>query len=337
MEGFLSTFLPCSGYGAPPAQGGSWGKGDGRFLIPQGLNYLEICKTILSQVNPSLPPPPCGKVDTKECGVQVNAKVDKVVQCSLGPKTLLCVEHPASCSSCDTHESLDVTKAEGKALLATPPMSNLRFLRPVSIYSPVFDRRVFLKSLGDGAGQDPVEASDQAKSDADTDHSGDNVENGVKTTIPRASKSPNFQVGFRQLVGLKDPKLSKIRYMTYPYLYLVCTFIYFFFFVCVKFLEQRYGFFHCKKCNIRWESAYVWCISGSSKVYYKQLCRKCQVGFNPYRVESIVCKGCSQTCCSCEKKQRHINMKRPHRKDLCCRCKGMRLSCDATYSFKYIV
>lgn len=26
------------------------------------------------------------------------------------------------------------------------------------------------------------------------------------------------------------------------------------------------------------------------QVYYKQLCRKCQVGFNPYRVESILCK-----------------------------------------------
>ncbi|KAK5858593.1 hypothetical protein PBY51_002722 [Eleginops maclovinus] len=104
-----------------------------------------------------------------------------------------------------------------------------------------------------------------------------------------------------------------------------------------QFLEQRYGFFHCKKCNIRWESAYVWCISGTSKVYYKQLCRKCQVGFNPYRVESILCKGCSQTSCNCEKRQRHINMKRPHRQALCCRCKGMRLSCDATYSFKYIV
>lgn len=30
-------------------------------------------------------------------------------------------------------------------------------------------------------------------------------------------------------------------------------------------------------------------------------------------------------------------MKKPHRQDLCCRCKGMKLSCDATYSFKYIV
>lgn len=27
-----------------------------------------------------------------------------------------------------------------------------------------------------------------------------------------------------------------------------------------------------------------------NQVYYKQLCRRCQVGFNPYRVESIICK-----------------------------------------------
>lgn len=54
-------------------------------------------------------------------------------------------------------------------------------------------------------------------------------------------------------------------------------------------------------------------------------------------VSSNQSQGCSQTCCRCEKKLRHINMKRPHRQDLCCRCKGMRLSCDATYSFKYIV
>lgn len=30
--------------------------------------------------------------------------------------------------------------------------------------------------------------------------------------------------------------------------------------------------------------------SHSHQVYYKQLCRKCQLGFNPYRVESILCK-----------------------------------------------
>lgn len=205
MEGFLSTFPPFSVYGspacAPPAQGGSWGKREGRFLIPQSLNYLEICKTILSQVNPNLPAPTCRKTSTKECGVQVNAKVDKVVQCSLGPKTLLCDEAHASCKTSD--ESLDATRAEGRPLLGTPPVSNLRFLRPVSIYSPVFDRRVFLKSLSDGAGWESPEAAEQTKSDADMDHSGENLEKGFKTTVPRSSKSSNFQVGIHQPLGFK--------------------------------------------------------------------------------------------------------------------------------------
>ncbi|KAM6907313.1 protein ZAR1-like [Xenentodon cancila] len=293
MEGFLSTFPAYNVYSnplcAPPAQGSGWGKREGRFMVPQGLNYVELCKTILSHVSPTLSSPPIKAVNTREYGVQVNARVDKVIQCSLGPKTLLCDEHPSSSSSRSTGSP------EGKAPFNTPPVSSLRFLRPVSIYSPVFDRRIFLKKLSDG-GESEDEALEQAKCDSDADHSGEAAEKDFKTAVQRTSKASSFQ-----------------------------------------FLEQRYGFFHCKKCNIRWESAYVWCISGTSKVYFKQLCRKCQVGFNPYKVESILCKGCSQTCCSCEKKQRHINMKRPHRQDLCCRCKGMRLSCDATYSFKYIV
>uniref|UniRef100_A0A7M4EE63 Zygote arrest 1 like n=1 Tax=Crocodylus porosus TaxID=8502 RepID=A0A7M4EE63_CROPO len=105
----------------------------------------------------------------------------------------------------------------------------------------------------------------------------------------------------------------------------------------VQFLEQKYGYFHCKDCRTRWESAYVWCISGSNKVYFKQLCRKCQKGFNPYKVEAIQCQTCSKTHCSCPQKKRHIDLKRPHRQELCGRCKGKRLSCDNTYSFKYIV
>ncbi|CAJ1063822.1 ZAR1-like protein [Xyrichtys novacula] len=283
MDGFLSTLTP---YLAPgPAQDIGWAKREGRFMTPQGLNYLELCRTILSQVHPSLPPQ-LKRAHTKECGVQVNAKVDKIVQCSLGPKTLHYLE--------DDHPPKSVD------LFTTPPVSNLRFLRPVSIYSPVFDRRLILKKLGDDGGStEEVEAEAEEQeggTDACIDHSCEDTTNDFKIAFNRSAKGSNFQ-----------------------------------------FLEQRYGFFHCKKCNIRWESAYVWCISGTSKVYFKQLCRKCQVGFNPYRVESILCKGCSLTSCSCEKKQRHINMKRAHRQDLCCRCKGMRLSCDATYSFKYIV
>ncbi|XP_063250837.1 protein ZAR1-like [Prinia subflava] len=104
-----------------------------------------------------------------------------------------------------------------------------------------------------------------------------------------------------------------------------------------QFLEQKYGYFHCKDCKTRWESAYVWCISGSNKVYFKQLCRKCQKSFNPYRVEAIQCQICSKTRCSCPQRKRHIDLKRPHRQELCGRCRGKRLSCDSTYSFKYIV
>ncbi|XP_037323978.2 ZAR1-like protein [Pungitius pungitius] len=291
MEGFLST---CPAYSvAVPAQDIGWAKREGRFLIPHGLNYLELCKAILAQVHPGAAPPPFRKAPTKECGVQVNAKVDKIVQCSLGPKTLLCAEgdRPGSPRTPDSPQPI---KPEGKAPYDTPPLSQLRYRRPVSIYSPVFDRRIFTKKLDLTGSGDEADAAEPAGREADPRDEVPVPE--VKALLRGPSKGSSFQ-----------------------------------------FLEQRYGFFHCKKCNIRWESAYVWCISSTSKVYYKQLCRKCQVGFNPYRVESIVCKGCSQTCCSCEKKQRHINMKRPHRQDLCCRCKGTRLSCDVTYSFKYIV
>uniref|UniRef100_A0A8B9W2K3 Zygote arrest 1 n=1 Tax=Bos mutus grunniens TaxID=30521 RepID=A0A8B9W2K3_BOSMU len=104
-----------------------------------------------------------------------------------------------------------------------------------------------------------------------------------------------------------------------------------------QFLEQKYGYYHCKDCNIRWESAYVWCVQGTNKVYYKQFCRTCQKSYNPYRVEDITCQNCKQTRCSCPVKLRHVDPKRPHRQDLCGRCKGKRLSCDSTFSFKYII
>uniref|UniRef100_A0A3B4G1B7 Zygote arrest 1 n=1 Tax=Pundamilia nyererei TaxID=303518 RepID=A0A3B4G1B7_9CICH len=103
------------------------------------------------------------------------------------------------------------------------------------------------------------------------------------------------------------------------------------------FLEQKYGYYHCRDCNLRWESAYVWCVQGTNKVYFKQFCRKCQKEYNPYRVEDITCHTCNKARCSCAVTQRHVDPKRPHRQDLCGRCKGKRLSCDSTFSFKYII
>ncbi|XP_015268354.1 PREDICTED: zygote arrest protein 1 [Gekko japonicus] len=104
-----------------------------------------------------------------------------------------------------------------------------------------------------------------------------------------------------------------------------------------QFLEQKYGYYHCKDCNIRWESAYVWCVQGTNKVYFRQFCRTCQKSYNPYRVEDITCQSCKQKRCTCPVKLRHVDPKKPHRQDLCGRCKGKRLSCDSTFSFKYII
>ncbi|KAM8874081.1 zygote arrest protein 1 [Spinachia spinachia] len=104
-----------------------------------------------------------------------------------------------------------------------------------------------------------------------------------------------------------------------------------------QFLEQKYGYYHCRACNLRWESAYVWCVQGTSKVYFKQFCRKCQKDFNPYRVEDITCHTCNKARCCCAMTQRHVDPKRPHRQDLCGRCRGKRLSCESTFSFKYII
>uniref|UniRef100_A0A672FFM4 Zygote arrest 1-like n=1 Tax=Salarias fasciatus TaxID=181472 RepID=A0A672FFM4_SALFA len=288
MEGFL---FPPYKTRYPPPSGGSWEKREGRFVVPHGFNYLELCKAILSQVSPALPPP--HRASTRDCGVQVNAKVDKIVQCSLGPKTLFFDDHLAPSKT-------PPRSPDGRERCATPPLSGLRFRRPVSIYSPVFDRRLCLK-LGDDSGSEEEEeeeeeeaaeeqeAEEGAEAEAEGEQGGEEAVEEPKTSAQRPPKSANFQ-----------------------------------------FLEQRYGFFHCKKCNIRWESAYVWCISGTNKV---------RVGSPARGVHSLQGKGngCSQTSCDCDKKQRHINMNRPHRQDLCCRCRGMRLSCDATYSFKYIV
>ncbi|XP_049599243.1 zygote arrest protein 2.L isoform X5 [Syngnathus scovelli] len=252
MEGFPTTFPPPYGVVCAPAAGpiptpGSvcWPRREARFVTPHGVNYLELCKAILGQAWPA----PAAR--TRDCGVQVNAKVDKTVQCSLGPKTLL-----GSGERGEEEEDRD-EDCPGGSSYKTPSVSQLRFfIRPVSIYSPVLERGFHMELAEKEARDEEKEHEQEGSKHPEQVH---------KATVHRANRGSNLQV------------------------------------------------------------------------YYKQLCRKCQVGFNPYRVESIICKGCSETCCSCEKKQRHINMTRPHRQDLCCRCRGTKLSCDATYSFKYIV
>ncbi|XP_071990487.1 protein ZAR1-like [Engystomops pustulosus] len=250
-------------------------------------------KAILSQVNPNLTPR-LRKANTKEVGVQVNPRVDAGVQCSLGPRTLRRPTPPPP----------------GNATKSLP--DPVRFTRPVAVYSPVVDRRVF--SLPQG-GRVPRKspAIPQYK---ETDHSLEEPSHQEQ----EKSAEPVLEETREDVEPAPDKEPSTDETIS-----------------AFQFLEQKYGYFHCKECKTRWESAYVWCISGSSKVYFKQLCRKCQKGFNPYRVEAIQCQTCSKTRCSCPQKKRHIDLKRPHRQELCGRCKNKKLSCDNTYSFKYIV
>ncbi|GAA6088534.1 ZAR1-like protein isoform X1 [Tachysurus ichikawai] len=268
-----------------------WNKKGGYGAMPEIPDYFEIykraqLKAILSQVNPNLTPR-LRKANTKEFGVQVNPKVNATVQCSLGPKTLYYRE--------------DKWDSPLRPCLPSTPVNNVRFSRPVAIYSPVFDRRFFSMPA-----RDEDLDRDAKLSSSEEEKCAEEAETEAETVRGKARQFPAFQS--------RAP--TKFNF---------------------QFLEQKYGYYHCSKCNIRWESAYVWCISGTCKVYFKQHCRKCQAGLNPYRVESIQCQVCAQTRCCCERKQRHVDIRRPHRQDLCGRCKGKRLSCDTTYSFKYIV
>lgn len=209
MEGFPSAFSPYTANAvcAVPVPDSGWAKRQGRFLAPPGLNYLELCKAIIAQVNPGANAS-LRRAHTKECGVQVNAKVDKVVQCSLGPKTLYCQEegdHQHQGSPSSPHGSADACV---KLLCSTPPtpqLNNLRFLRPVSIYSPAFDRRP--KKLRDDAEvpeQDGGDESDEAGEDGDGE---------LKATSHRTQRGSKFQVG-----GWTNPcfkrQMSKIQFST---------------------------------------------------------------------------------------------------------------------------
>ncbi|XP_021533951.1 ZAR1-like protein [Neomonachus schauinslandi] len=281
------------------------------FLARPGLlvpaNASDYCmdpykraqlKAVLSQMNPSLSLR-LYKANTREVGVQVSPRVDKSVQCSLGPRTL------CSCSPW------------GSTGHRAP-------LSPWGVYSPVIGRRGLIQLQREEEAQErkallgPAEASQQQqppptpRSEEDKQeelHQHDELEE-EDASSPRERKSEQAQGG-----GGAD-LLRKPNF---------------------QFLEPKYGYFHCKDCKTRWESAYVWCISGTNKVYFKQLCCKCQKSFNPYRVEAIQCQTCSKSRCSCPQKKRHTDLRRPHRQELCGRCKDKRFSCGNTYSFKYIM
>uniref|UniRef100_A0A8C6QXI4 Zygote arrest 1-like n=2 Tax=Nannospalax galili TaxID=1026970 RepID=A0A8C6QXI4_NANGA len=253
-------------------------------LVPSNISeyYMDPykraqLKAILTQMNPNLSLRLC-KANTKEVGVQVSLRVDKSVQCSLGPQTL------RSNSLWDRTGPREKVVAWG-------------------VYPPV-GRRGLIQLHKDGEDKEGQELPGPAE---------------VSQPLSPTSKSDNDkqrELPSQPESGEEDASHPQDRKRK-------------------QFLEPKYGYFHCKDCKTRWESAYVWCISGTNKVYFKQLCCKCQKSFNPYRVEAIQCQICSKSCCSCPQKKRHIDLRRPHRQELCGRCKDKKFSCGNIYSFKY--
>ncbi|XP_033889982.1 zygote arrest protein 1.S-like [Acipenser ruthenus] len=326
-DSYLYSYNPYSyRYLNPKPKGLSWRQKS--YLSSYGDsgeyfdNYQRAhLKSILSQINPNLTPR-LRKANTKDVGIQVNPKTDASVQCSLGPRTLVASKREA------LRWRRPTTPITGS------PVNNLaktvRFPRTLALYSPIAARRPpsFLE-----------EKYDREKPEGDPPETTEKVQvqdDDTKSTLEEKEASPAYDkdsmktdtgsgVGAAQENDSsgaqkegQDGNRSRAR-------------------VRFQFLEQKYGYYHCRECNLRWESAYVWCVQGTNKVYFKQFCRTCQKAFNPYRVEDITCQVCKRARCICTVTMRHVDPKRPHRQDLCGRCKGKRLSCDSTFSFKYII
>ncbi|XP_063314007.1 zygote arrest protein 1 [Pelobates fuscus] len=267
-------------------------------------NYQRAqLKAILSQVNPNLTPR-LRKANTRDVGIQVNPRQDASVQCSLGPRTLLRRKLGA------IRKPPQPPQTQGSP---ASPTKAVRFPRTLAVYSPVATGRLA-----------PFQEEDLEKAEEDQEKAEEELqrEEEPKPQRPRAEESQVQEQ--TQEEPKESPEVQQEASLGQTR-------------VKFQFLEQKYGYYHCKDCNIRWESAYVWCVQGTNKVYFKQFCRTCQKTFNPYRVEDIMCQSCKQTRCVCPVKLRHVDPKRPHRQDLCGRCKGKRLSCDSTFSFKYII
>ncbi|XP_074444116.1 zygote arrest protein 1 [Larus michahellis] len=328
-------------------------------------NYQRAqLKAILSQVNPNLTPR-LRKANTKEVGVQVNPRQDASVQCSLGPRTLL-RRRPGPSAPAAGPRPREAEREQEQGSPATTSTRAVRFPRTIAVYSPMASRRLtaFLEEPEpERRPQEEAEEKEEAAAKEEVEEAAAAVEEepaavreqreaeaaavraswekpaesgaeplGQRPAEPRGQRppaTPEPPEGSREPPEearaeppadpqKREPAAGKTR-------------------LRFQFLEQKYGYYHCKDCNIRWESAYVWCVQGTNKVYFRQFCRTCQKSYNPYRVEDITCQSCKQTRCTCPVKMRHVDPKRPHRQDLCGRCKGKRLSCDSTFSFKYII
>ncbi|XP_067891775.1 zygote arrest protein 1 isoform X2 [Heterodontus francisci] len=254
-------------------------------------NYQRAqLKAILSQVNPNLTPR-VRKANTKDVGVQVNPKIDASVQCSLGPRTLMMMTV--------RRRGAFKRRASQNQVQGSPASmpKNVRFRRTMAIYSPIISPNLntFLyKGARDAGKQDSEEqekpqqkeknetevvkeekvikeesATEQVEESEGKGTKTVDSSGGITTEQPEDTTKDKIDQDTENTVTNAAKSEKRLRF---------------------QFLEQKYGFFHCRDCNARWESAYVWCVQGTNKVYFKQFCRTCEKAYNPYRVEDITCQ-----------------------------------------------
>ncbi|XP_030419303.1 zygote arrest protein 1 isoform X2 [Gopherus evgoodei] len=316
-------YQPPKGKGPPGAwrQRGTYFSGYGDTAAAAAAEYFDNyqraqLKAILSQVNPSLTPR-LRKANTKEVGVQVNPRQDASVQCSLGPRTLLRRRPGPGLPSLRPRE-----QEQGSPATATT--RPVRFPRTIAVYSPMASRRLttFLEEPEDAgqeaAEEEPEEAAAEEEEQQRTEAAAVRAsweQPPGSSAEPQEPRLPQQQEAAEELeeeavaAPLQEgPVETPERQAGQPQ--------------AAAPQEQEPG---QGKTRLRFQ------------VYFRQFCRTCQKSYNPYRVEDITCQSCKQTRCTCPVKVRHVDPKRPHRQDLCGRCKGKRLSCDSTFSFKYII
>ncbi|XP_039555094.1 zygote arrest protein 1 [Passer montanus] len=354
---------------------GSYFPGYGEAAAEYFDNYQRAqLKAILSQVNPNLTPR-LRKANTKEVGVQVNPRQDASVQCSLGPRTLLRRRPgPAAPRPREAEQELGSPATTNTRAVRFPrtiavysPVASRRLTALLEEPSPEPERRPQQQDKAAAVEQEPAALWEQRAAEAAAVRASweKPPEGGAEPLEQRpaeplgqrspAPPEPATEASQEEPAEVAQAEAAEPSVQAEPSAQPAeaaeppaqpaeppasaqkqqssagKTRLRF------QFLEQKYGYYHCKACNIRWESAYVWCVQGTNKVYFRQFCRTCQKSYNPYRVEDITCQSCKQTRCTCPVKMRHVDPKRPHRQDLCGRCKGKRLSCDSTFSFKYII
>ncbi|KAJ3599947.1 hypothetical protein NHX12_033899 [Muraenolepis orangiensis] len=291
-------------------------------------------RAILSQINPKLTPR-LRKANTRDVAVQVNPKTDASVQCAIGPRTLLSALRDALRS----RKTRGGAAPGGPRVAAAPPGGTVRYPRTLAVYSPVAYRAItsFLSEDDDkgtscdgGAGGEPLPEASEERRGVNKDETDDVIAEEPEAAA-RQEKTKSKQP-LKPEASETAKELSKVKAQ-----------------VRFQFLEQKYGYYHCKGCNLRWESAYVWCVQGTNKARLHTTSPSSPPP--PHSPSSspplpppslppniyFSFQTCNKARCSCALTQRHVDPKRPHRQDLCGRCKGKGLSCDSTFSFKYII